>query len=384
MQISNFLPTNPVPKPLVKNKEITARQIAFAAAFLVPASKLLESPSILAKHADGDLLLPAILHFLFQTLVLLGILYASSKSSTPLLERLKLALGKAVYPLYALYAIYFLISSAIPLLDAEKFVYATYFDTAPTLFSFGVFFLFSAFVCTKGIKAIGRCADLCLYLFLIPFLALSFMAISETDFSFLLPFFGTKISKSLAAFHYTTPHFSDAILLLPLILNLQYKKNDGVKIVTGYGCGALLTLFFLAVFYALFGSLAAREHYAFTKIGQYFPALSVVGRIDLLFVYFLSIVLLFYTCLPLQYTTHAVCAILKTERKTLTSALLNFALLIFVLFFNRRYNTIYTLISGKLTLLFWVFGNLLPLLLLFLPSPTKKPQKTKMETPCTR
>ena len=379
MQISRFLPTNPVPKPLLRNREINARQIAFAAAFLLPAGKLLEVPSILARHAGGDLLLPAVLHFLIQALVILAVLYAASKSKSPLIERIKSALGKMIYPLYTLYALYFFLSAVLPLLDAEKFIYATYFDTAPTLFSFGVFFLFSAFVCTKGIKAIGRCGDLCLFLFLIPFLALSFMALSETNFSHLLPFFGTKLSKSLIAFSRTTPHFSDGVLLLPLIANLRYEEKDGAKIMSGYGCGALLTLFFLAVFYALFGSLAGREHYAFTKIGQYFPALSVVGRIDLLFVYFLSVVLLFYTCLPLQYVTYSICGLCKTERKTLTAALLNFALLIFVLFLNRHYNAIYSLISGKLAPLFWLFADLLPLFTLLLPKNPKNRQKTENE-----
>ena len=381
MQITSFLPIKPAPKALLKNEKTTARQIAFTAAFLLPMAKLLEAPSILAKHAGGDLLFPAILHFLVQTLILLALLYAASKSETPLIDRLKNALGKGVYILYGVYAVYFLFSATLPLLDMEKFVYATYFDTAPTLFSFGVFFLFAAFVCTKGIKAVGRCADLCLFLFLLPFLALSFMAVSKTDFSLLLPFFGTKLSSSVNAFTHTAPHFSDAILLFPLIANLRYKENDGAKVVAGYGGGALLTLFFLAVFYALYGSLAEREHYAFAKIGQYFPALSVVGRIDLIFVYFLSVVLLFFLCLPLQYTTYAVSAICHTERKTLISALLNLALFVFVLFFNRRYNAVYALISGKLSPVFWLFADIFPLFVLFLPRNPKNQEKTKNDPP---
>ena len=379
MYLTKFLPTAPVPKVLSKNNAISARQIAFAAAFLLPLSKLLEAPSILSQHASGDLLFPAVLHFLFQTLILLGLLYAASKSETPLIERLKTALGKGVYILYGVYAVYFLLHAVLPLLDAEKFVYATYFDTAPTLFSFGIFFLLSAFICTKGIKAIGRCADLCLFLFLLPFLALSFMAVSETDFSLLLPFFGTKLSRSVTAFNYTAPHFSDAILLFPLIANLRYEKKDGVKIVAGYGVGALLTAFFLAVFYALFGSLAGREHYAFAKIGQYFPALAVVGRIDLLFVYFLSVVLLFYTCLPLQYATHTLSALFRTERKTLISALLNLALLFAVLFLNRHYDAFYTLISHRLFPVFWVFADILPICVLFLPVNPKNKKNNQNE-----
>ena len=99
----------------------------------------------------------------------------------------------------------------------------------------------------------------------------------------------------------------------------------------------------------------------------------------MLFVYFLSVVLLFYTCLPLQYVTYSICAICKTERKTLTAALLNFALLIFVLFTNRHYNAIYSLISGKLAPVFWLFANLLPLFALCLPKKPKNGQKLQNE-----
>ena len=62
--------------PAPKNDIILSRQIAFAAAFLLPAAKLLEVPSLLAKHAAGDLLFPAFLHFLLQSclIVLISLL----------------------------------------------------------------------------------------------------------------------------------------------------------------------------------------------------------------------------------------------------------------------------------------------------------------------
>ena len=97
---------------------------------------------------------------------------------------------------------------------------------------------------------------------------------------------------------------------------------------------------------------------------------------DLLFVYFLSIVLLFYTCLPLQYVTYSLSALFKTERKTLISALLNFGLLVAVLFLNRHYNGFYKVISQQLYPVFWLLANLLPLTLLLLP---KNRQTNKKE-----
>ena len=134
----------------------------------------------------------------------------------------------------------------------------------------------------------------------------------------------------------------------------------------GYAVGAGLVMLFLAVFFGIYASLAPREHYAFSKIAQYFPALSVVGRIDLIFIYFLTVVLFFYTCLPLQYTTELLSQTFQTEKKVIISLLLNVALLLFVLFFNQRYDFFQSLLTGKLFFVFWIFADLLPLLLLLL------------------
>lgn len=365
-------------KPLPRNEKVYCRQIAFAAAFLLPAAKLLEAPSILAKYASGDLLLPALAHFLLQSLLLLGFLYAASRSEIPLFVRLQNAFGGGVKVLYIAYVLYYLFSATLPLLDLEKFVYAAFFDTAPTTFAFGVFFFLSAFICTKGIKAVGRSADLCLFLFLLPFSALMAMSFTAADFSNLLPFFGTKLAGSATAFSRTAPQFADALLLLPLIGNCRYKPNDGKKILLGYWSGAALSLLFFAIFYAIYSSIAPREHYAFSKIAEYFPALAVMGRIDLLFVYFLTVVLLLYTCLPLQYATDLIADAASIRRKTWISAALNVLLFLFVLYMNKYYDSFHAVIGNRLFWVFWLF-SLLPLLLIFLPASPPASRRRKKE-----
>ena len=348
------------------------RQIAFVCAFLLPMGKLMEVPSLLARYAKGDLLLPALIQFSLQALVLLCLLFALSSSKATLHQRLFSVFGRATPVLYALFAVYYLLASVLPLLDFEKFVYAVYFDTAPTTFSFGFFFLVSAFVSTKGIKAVGRCADLCLFLFLLPFIALLLMSLFEADFTTLLPFFGTKTSQNLRAVLKTMPHFSDVALLLPLFLHFRYEKGDGKKIMAGYGVGAGLCLLFFAVFFGIFSTIAPREHYAFSKIAQYFPALSVVGRIDLVFVYLLSATLLFYTALPLAYATELTSSLFSTRKRVLPSFLIHLSAFFFVLFFNRSYDAFYRFFSGPLSPVFIVISYLLPCFCLFLPKTTKK------------
>ena len=246
-------------------------------------------------------------------------------------------------------------------------MYAAFFDTAPTTFSFGFFFVLLAFVCSKGIKSFSRAADLCLFLFLLPFFALITMGFFETDLTKLLPFFGTHFREVSRALTRSTPHFSDALLLFPFIAKLNYKEGDGAKITIGYGAGAFMTILFLAVFFGIFSSVAPREHYAFSKIAQYFSALDVVGRIDLVFVYLLSIVLLFYTCLPLLHVTEFITNDFSLKTKLLSSAVLSIGLFIFTLLMNKNYNTFYAVISGKLAPIFWFISSMLPLFCLFLP-----------------
>ena len=350
------------------------RQIAFVAAFLLPIGKFLEAPSILAKYAAGDLLLPAFLHFLLQGLLLWAILYVASNSEKTILERLQEKLGNGIVVLYVTYAVYFVFVAILPLLDIEKYIYAAFFDTSPTAFVFVFFFFLSAFLCVKSIQSIARSADLCLFLFLLPFVALMIMAFSATDLSGLLPLFGEQFGHIVSAFKRTFPHFTDTILLLPLLFNYKPKKGDSFKILGGYSLGSFFTLFFLAVFYGIYSSIAGSQHYAFSKIGQYFPALAVLGRIDLIFVYFLTIVLLFYTCLPLQYATDFITLSFPVG-KIPVSFVLNAGLLVFVLFSNKHYNAFYQIIGGKLYFIFFIFGILLPLCLLLLPKSKKKEKK---------
>ncbi len=349
-----------------RNDVVNSRQIAFFAAFVLPIYKLLEAPSLLARFAGGDLLLPALLHFLLQTALLITLLYAASRSKKTLLERLNEKLGKWAYLLYGLYAAWFLIAAVLPLLDLEKFVYAVFYDTSPTFFSFALFFVFSAFLCCKGIKATGRIADLSLFLFLLPFIALLIMSLNEADINNLLPVFERPFGHTVSAFTYTAPHFSDLLFLLPLIVNLRFEKNDGKKITAGYGVGALCTLIFLAVFYGVYSTIASREHYAFSKIAQYFPVLSVVGRIDLIFVYMLCIVLFFFVASPLHFATESIAHITDAKGKVLISTILNFAAFLFVLLCNKYYDAIYAFFGERLYYAFFLFSDLIPLFLLFL------------------
>lgn len=379
--------------------EVCGRQIALFCAFVLPVYKLLELPSILSRFCEGDLLLPALLHYIGQLCVWLLVVLAvkwigETYQKTPfaLLEE---KLGRWTTVIYIAYALFYLFYAALPLLDLEKYVYAAFYDTAPTFFTFAFFFPLCGYVCARGIKCLGRCADICLFLFILPFAVLLAMSVFQADFTGLLPLFEKDFSATKSAFLYSTPHFLDVFLCLPLIGNLRYQKGDGKKLSFGYLGGATLSLLFLAVFYGIFSTTAPRQHYAFLKIAQYFPALSVVGRIDLVFVYILSIVLFFFTCTPFLYATYLLTRSVTLFKKEpfvqpnfpldlhtdslqkVLALLVSVAAFLFALFTNKHYNGVYALF-GELYPLFWIVGSLLPLLFLVLaPKPTQSAKKQK-------
>ena len=142
------------------------------------------------------------------------------------------------------------------------------------------------------------------------------------------------------------------------------------------------------MFYGVFGALAPRETYAFDKIARYFSALDVVGRVDLLLVYLITVVLLYAYALPLQLAVICLCGACGTKRygkaepaleearkadrrRLIFSLCINGATMIFVLTCARHYRLFYSLMTSKLFFVFPIFSVLLPLSFLLLKGDKK-------------
>ena len=376
-----------IPAPVKSNDSpaLNGRQLRFFAAFILPLSKFLETPSLLAKYALGDLLLPALLQFLSQVIPLAAILFIASKTEKGIFTLLKEKIGEfGAKAVYLILAAYYLFSSLLPVLDLEKFVQAAFYDTAPTTFNLAPFFLLSGFVCAKGLKSFGRIADICFPIFLISFFGLIFMSAGGADYQAILPWFEFPFSKIFESAKFTTAHFSDAILFLPLLGDYRYQKGDGKKVLGAFGAGAAFTLLFLATFYGVYSTVAEREHYAFSKIAQYFPALKTVGRIDLLLVYLLTIILLYYHTYPIQLCALCIEKTFDCDKKVLVSVLLNGALFAFAFFFNKYYNIIYQTISQTLWWVFPAFSIGVPLAALPLLIGEKRPKEKSTRRKSTK
>ncbi len=313
------------------------------------------------------MLIAALFGLAIEFLPFCCLLFFCKRSKTAPIEALEKRLGGTTARIFCgVYGLFLLSYAALPLLDLEKFSHAAFSDTSPTFFIFAPFFVLGGFICTKGLSAYGRAADLLPVLFLLPILGLIGMSLSETDFTRLLPVMEKPLTVSLKAVWKTTAYFSSGGLLLPMMSAYQYRDGDEKKLLPAFGVGAALTLLFLAAFFAVFGLTGEKEHYAVMKLAQYFPALKFVGRIDLLLVYTISIGLFYYTALPMQLFTECFTRCFSLRKKWITASVLSVGLLLFTLFCNKYNNAIHVFFAEAMPPVFLLFSVGLPIAFLLL------------------
>ncbi|MDE7158096.1 MAG: hypothetical protein K2N74_00820, partial [Clostridiales bacterium] len=140
-----------------------------------------------------------------------------------------------------------------------------------------------------------------------------------------------------------------------------------------YLLGAAAILFFLAVFYGVFSDIAIRQIFAFAKISKYFAGISLLGRIDFIFIYAITLVMAFYCTLPIHAGIDCIVNAFKTregERSKLLIAILtvgvNLVFLILSLFMNYTFRSLNEAVTQTVFWIFPLFALLVPLLALAL------------------
>lgn len=356
---------------------VNTRQICFFLAFLLPVSKILELPSELSAISGNDLLLPVILHNVLQAVIIILLYFGLTKTDKPLFDLMKEKFGKVGTTVICIvFSAFYLLFSLVPVLRLERFVEVTFFDTAPSLSVFLPFFLLVAYISVKPLKYIGRCADVAFPLFITAFVGLMAMSVSTADFSELLPLFSKPVKTNLTAFIRSCPNFSDTALILPLFSHYSSKNGDLKKIMCSYGGGSVAVWLFLAVFYGIFGSIAPLQPFAFDRVAQFFGALSVIGRIDLLLVYIMTVLLLFYYSLPIQLCVH--CFAKATNiNKIIISAVVCIALSFYAVFCKKFFMSINGFIIKYLFWIFPIFSIVMPIFFFFVFRKNKEKKYEK-------
>lgn len=327
--------------------KISVRQICFVLMFYTAVSKFLQYPTMLAAYSGRDLLFSALVSFAVEGAVIWSIAFLSSKTDKTFFGLLSDSLGEvAARVVYGFFAAFFLFVTVLPLFEQKLFVNAVFYDTSPSIWVFLPVFMFLVYSGSKGFTNIGRCAEVCMPIFILMTLALYAMSFGEADFSNLLPVLKTPLPAVLGGSLKSSYYFAEPAGLLMFMGHYKYKKGDAAKITLSYAVGAAVVITFLSLFYGIYAGIASSRQFAITKTALYFSATEMVGRIDLLALYILEVVMLFALVLNIQLAVHCIVKCTGFDCPEIISLSANAVLLAVAIIFNHSYAEIQKFYAG--------------------------------------
>lgn len=356
-------------------KKISPRQIYFLLACNAPLGKLVYLPSQLAHYAKNDLLFPAAVQFLVQAFAVFLVLLLAKRGMS-FYEMLANTFGKiAAKILICIFGLFLLYASLLPLLEQQLFVQSEFYDTLPSLLAFGPFFVFSVYLCSKPLSSFGRTWDILAPLAIAGFVGILLLSVGSADYGALAPAGAAGAGAFWRTTSSATSWFFDAAFLMTLLGKIDYQKGMPWKGALCYLAGGAAVLFFLATFYAIFGPLSFNQLFGFSKTSKYFSGITVLGRIDYLFIYLIALVLAFYITLPMQGAID--CAVQAFgEKKYLRPILaiaVNAVLFALLVLFRYSIKDVLNVVSGTLFWIFPIFFIAVPALSLLL---RRRPRET--------
>jgi hypothetical protein len=345
----------------MENK-ISVRQVCFILIAYNAATKLVMYPTYAAYSCGNALLFPAIFNIILQTAIIWAIAFISSKTDKTFYQLISLSLGEvAAKIIYALFALWFLVSAVLPLSEQQLFVHGVFYETIPSILVFLPFYMFCIYAGSKKFANVGRCADICFLLFAAACALLFIMSISECRFDLLLPVLKGGVNDVAKTSLASITRFSDSAILLMFLGHYKYAKGDAAKITLSYALGGVITLLFMAIFYTIYGPLSAAQPYAIAKIGIFFSAINLLGRIDLFAVYILDIVILFALVINVQMCTYCLKKVFNRDICWVYSLCVNAILIAVCFIFNNNFVGVSNFTYGYLWIAAIIFCYALPL-----------------------
>lgn len=342
--------------------KINVRQICFILIFYTAVSKLLLYPTLLSSYSGRDLLFSALISFAVEGVVIWALAFLSSKTDKTFFRLIQDTFGVITARIiYGFFAAFFLLITLLPLFEQKLFIHAVFYDTTPSLLVFLPIFFFTVYIGSKGFENIGRCADVCMPIFILMIIALLGMSFTEVKFSNLLPILKTPVKSVLGGSVKSSYYFAEPAYLLMFLGHYKYKKGDAAKLTLSYVGGALIVMTFLAVFYGIYAEISSSRQFAISKTALYFSAIDMIGRIDLLALYVLEVVMLFALALNIQLSVHCIVKCSGWNCPEIISACVNFALLAALFFFNHRYMAIQKFYSEWVWIAIVIFAITVPL-----------------------
>lgn len=342
---------------------ISVRQICFIMLIYTAVSKFIIYPTFLSFQSGRDLLFSAAFDFALQAVVVWAVSYLCSRTDRTFFQLISGTLGHITARIvYALFALFFMLCTVLPLFEQNAYVHSIFYDTVPSILVFLPIFFFTVYAAGKSFQNIGRSADICMPIFIVSIIFIFAMCFAEVKWDSFLPVLRTPFKDVIGGSVASLFRFMEPCWLLMFMGHFTYKKGDAAKITLSYIGGAVIVLLVLAAFYGVYGDITTSRQFAISKISLFFPAIDVIGRIDLIALYALEVVMLFALVLNVQLAVHCINECTGYDNKAVISLAVNAVLALILILFNNELDAIHTLWSRWMWIAFVIFATVIPLL----------------------
>lgn len=354
--------------PNEKNK-LKLRQIAFIFLAFMPVTKISLLPSVTAGYAEEQLWLASLISFAADICVLcIALLLCRKHGNSTLFNILEKRLGKfSARTIYFLYGIYFMLKASLPLIEQQDYVQNTLYEITPSALIFMPLFIVSFYQSLKGLKILGRCADVFIF-FTAAGVALTFLlSVPAADFTNILPIIQKLSYKPVIASFKTVTWYSDSVYMLLFMGHFKVEKHQAKKLIGSYAAAALTVIFFMIVFYSSFASIAKTRYFATPEMTIYSLSIANAARFDYIAIFLLMFPQVFAIILPIYLATKCFERAFGLKTSIVPAIAVNLLLTVFIVIFQGKLFSVLSVMTDVLSYVFLFFGYVVPVLLLFIP-----------------
>lgn len=255
---------------------MSSRQVFFLYAFAVPAFKVAMLPSFIAHEAGQDMWLTIGVAMLIDVILLCLIMFI--KTRVGVLGYGSVASKVISRCIAVVLAIYFLLQAVVGFEEVVAYLLQSFFDEAERLQIIVPLIVAIAYLSYKGAGAIGRMAEVMVWVLLLNVLVSVAFNNAQIDYTNLLPVMDNDVSVLFSA-HKNALWFGDYLPLLFIDVRDRQKRRYGY--IFGGAVAILAVVVFInATFYSQWGELTSNVPNAFQRLSGYNFISSDVGKID--------------------------------------------------------------------------------------------------------
>ncbi len=346
---------------------LKTRQICLFFIAFLPVTKLFSLPSVIAGVANEDMWISSVINMLIDLITLSALIFTCSRAKTDFYGLLKLNFGKVVAKIIlGFYFIAFIAKALIPLTEQKNFVDLTLYETLPNVLNFLPFFLISFYLCIKGVRVLGRCADILWVCTLIGVSLIFVLSIPNSDFSAALPVGANGFKNIMTGSYRSFNWYGDCLYLAFFIGQFKFQKKDGVKLTLSYVLPTVMVAIFMLIFYGVFTSIAHRQTFALTEISKYTTVINNIGRFDYIGILFILLSNFFALSLPIYFACDIIKKICGFKKAWIPALIVNVLLVLYMFIFNEYFASVEKFIQSYGNAFFFITANVLPIITVFL------------------